>query len=355
MHTAVVAAVYADPGPCEVCGEDSWRVERPGPVAGAASWLRTGGAWRPSRQVCGSCGAPGSSTGWLVRWDDEARSHLTLPARVLRGLLRTIAAQRTAVPAPWLYPASAAGGASVGAAAAVVSRSGRPARASAVGAAAGVLTCWCVFAATVLRRPSTWFQLRAAALQEVAPRRATQLRAARQDAVARSVAFPAYGLAQWDGPRALAGHSTEGDPPRVTSVELGHGEVSAWTGPWVLVGTAEHRRAEQHTDAVLADALWSDALQARSADPAGLSEAEFLVHVRATWRAREARPEPRWHDCELPLDGHRVPARWASDGEHWVAHLLHGESSVSVRACGVPLEDVSLAAVPDLDAYASWS
>lgn len=328
-------------------------MERRGPVAGTVSWLRTGGAWRPSRLVCCSCGASGPSAGWLIRWDDDMGSRLTLPARVLRGLFRTIAAQRTAVPAPWLYPASAAGGAAVGLGAAVVGRSGRSGRASAVGAAAGVLTCWSVFAGTALRRRSTWFELRAAALQQVAPRRAAVLRAVRHDAVARSAAFPAYGLANWDGPRRLAGHSTEGDPPRVTSVELGHGDPSGRAGSWVLVDTAQRRQARQHTDALLADDLWDAAHHAGGADPPALNESELVAHVQATWRARAARSAPDWQDGEVLVDGQPVPVRWAREGEHWVARLVHGELSLAVRAYGVPLDDVSLMAVHDLDAYAS--
>jgi len=290
-----------------------------------------------------------------VRWGDDDRSRLTLPARVLRDLLRTIAGERSAVPAPWLYLASSAGGATVGAGAAVVSRSGRPLLASAVGASLGGFTCWSVFAATALRQPSTWFELRAAALQQVAPRRAADLRVTRHDAVARSGSFFAYGLAHWDGPRVLAGHSSKGSPPRVTSVALGHGELSARAGPWVLVDTAERGAADQHRDEALADALWDDASSGHDVDPSGLDDAALLAHLRAVRQARAARPEPQWHDGALLVDGQRASVSWAGDGDHWVAHVLLGDLSVALRAYGVPLEDVRLVALHDLDAYASWS
>ena len=342
-----------DPGPCERCGAESWRTERPGPLVGAAGWLRSGGPWRPARTVCGTCGAPGPSAGWLVRWDDGGRSRLTLPVRVLRDLLRALAHERTAVPAPWLYLASAAGGAAVGAGAAAVARSGRPVLASAVGAASGGLTCWAAFAATALQQPSTWFELRAAALQQLAPGRAADLRAARSDGVARSGSFDAYGLADWDGPRLLAGHSTAGAPPRTTSVALGHGELFGRAGPWLLVDTAERRHAEQHTEPLLADALWDDASEARDVDVAGLDRAALLAHLQAVRQARAARPEPLWHDGTVLVDGRRVPVRWAGDGPHWVAHVLLGDLSLALRGCDLPLDDVALVAVPDLGAWTS--
>lgn len=354
--TAVVAALTShDSGPCERCGAESWRVERPGPVAGTTRWLRSGGPWRPSRLVCRGCGAPGPSAGWLVRWGDDDRSRLTLPTRVLRDLLRTIAAERTAQPAPWLYLASSAGGAAVGAGTAVMSRSGRPLLTSAAGASLGGFTCWSVFAVTALRQPSTYFELRAAALQQVAPRRAAGLRAARHDAVARSGSFFAYGLVHWDGPRVLAGHSSEGSPPRLTSVALGHGGLSPRAGPWVIVDTAERDRADQHGDEALADALWDDASTAHDVDPSELDEAALLAHLRAVRTARAARPEGQWHDGALLVNGQHVSVRWAGDGEHWVAHVLLGDLSVALRAYGVPLGDISLVKFHDLDAYASWS
>lgn len=280
---------------------------------------------------------------------------MTLPARVLRDLLRAIAGERSAVPAPWLYLASSAGGVTVGAGAVVLSRSGRPLLASAVGGSLGGFTCWSVFAATALRQPSTWFELRAAALQQVAPRRAADLRAARHDAVARSGSFPAYGLAHWDGPRVLAGHRSEGSPPRVTSVALGHGDLSARAGPWVLIGTAERGGADQHGDEALADALWDDASRAHDVDPSGLDDAALLAHLRDVRQARAARPQPQRHQGALLVDWQRVSVSWAGDGEHWVAQVLLGDLSVALRACGVPLEDVSLVALHDLEAYACWS
>jgi hypothetical protein len=66
-----------------------------------------------------------------------------------------------------------------------------------------------------------------------------------------------------------------------------------------------------------------------------------------------ARSDPDWQDGELLIDGTPVPVRWAGVGEHWVARLVHGELSLAVRAYGVPLKDVALASVHDLDAYAS--
>lgn len=354
--TAVVATLPdLDPGPCELCGAESWRVERPGPVAGATRWLQSGGPWRPSRPVCRVCGASGPSAGWLVRWGGDDRPRVTLPARVFRSLARTIAAERSSVPAPWLYLASTAGGATVGAGAAVASRSGRPLLASAVGASLGGFTCWSVFAATVLRQPSTWFELRAAALEQVAPRRAYDLRAARDDAIARSASFPAYGLAHWDGPRMLAGHSFAGSPPRVTSLALGHGDVSGRSGPWVLVDTAERDRSDQHRDDALADALWDQAAGAHDLDPSGLDDTALLAQLQAIRQARAARPQPQWHHGALIVDGQSVSVRWAADGERWVAYALLGDLSVALRASGVPFEDVGLVAMHDLDAYAVYS
>ncbi len=219
----------------------------------------------------------------------------------------------------------------------------------------GGFTCWSVFAATALRQPSTWFELRAAVLQEVAPRRAHDLRAARDDAVARSASFPVYGLAHWDGARMLAGHSWEDSPPRVTSVALGHGDVSGRSGPWVVVDTAERDRSDQHRDDALADGLWDDAAIAHDVDLSGLDDTALVAHLRDIRKARAARPQPRWHQGALLVDGQSVSVRWAADGAHWVAHVLLGDLSVAVRASGVPLEDAGLVVMHDLDAYASFS
>jgi hypothetical protein len=90
-------------------------------------------------------------------------------------------------------------------------------------------------------------------------------------------------------------------------------------------------------------------------DLAVLDDAALLAHLRDVRRARDARPEPQWHDRALVVDGRQVPVRWAGEGRHWVAHLRLPDLDVALRAHDVPLEDVALVAVQDLDAYASWS
>ena len=242
-------------GPCERCGAEDWRVERPGLWSATVHWLGSGGPWRPEQTACGSCGERFfRGAGWVVMFGAPGPRRWTLPLRVVRAVLQTVSRERRAEPVPWLYLASAAAGGAVGAGGAVLARladrrggrlgsagihrplpagrgrprpagngrlrpaasgrlrpaaSGRlrPARdgghpayadrrvaartaprshrrmsagdrcrrrgrvglGSAVGTGTGVLVCWSVFAATALRRRSTWSELRNAAEDQVTP------------------------------------------------------------------------------------------------------------------------------------------------------------------------------------------
>ena len=220
---------------CEQCGADDWLAQRPDLGPAVVTWLQGGGPWRPVTLICRSCGArqSRSSTSVLRR---VPRSPLGLPGRLVTQVVRVLHRERRAEPAPWLYVASLAGGAAVGAGAARVTRSGQPWSGAAVGAGSGALVCWAVFARTALG-PGLTDELADAVLREVAPDRARERHRARTERLLRSAAFPLYGLPPgWSGPRSRGGYSAAGRPPVVTAVTLGHGEPGS--GPELLVTTA---------------------------------------------------------------------------------------------------------------------
>ena len=87
---------------CMRCGSDDVEVRRPGWAEGLRDWLRFGGRWRPSSQVCRRCGhvRVAGSAWYLARrrgwWS------------VAVGLVRLLRQRRTMVPAPAIWSAAKA-------------------------------------------------------------------------------------------------------------------------------------------------------------------------------------------------------------------------------------------------------
>lgn len=272
-----------------------------------------------------------------------------MPLRVIRALWRTVAAERSSEPVPWLYVASAA----VGAAAAAVTRSRRRALGVATGAAGGVAVCWAVFASTAMRRPQLAHRLSMAVLWEVDPMRASRQVRDHHDAQARSVTFPIYGLSsRWTGSRWLDGAGSSeslGAAPVVTSLSLSHGAVRDLEEPWVRVTTTPERHWEGEDQ--LAAELWHSTWVGPDATA---SDQELRRSLAARALARRKRPpaqwQDQWQDRVLSIEGRPVPARRLAHGEpgpdqQWVAHAAVEGGRVVVRAKGVPLQDVELVRV----------
>jgi hypothetical protein len=320
--------------PCDNCGARDIAPTRPGRSQGLRDWLRSGGRWRPTGQVCRQCGAVRSagSAGALVpyRW-----GWWSLPVELVAALRR----RRTMIPVPATYLAAMVVGAALGVAAQLVL--GWPWWLVAGGVVAAV---WLfVLATAVWGAAGSGRPLLGELLGVVSPRRAIERDHRQVVARFRGAPFPLYGLpASWPGPRHLGGWEggwARGQRPVTTALSLGHGEPLAEEGPQLRVEVRVGHVGAEPRD--LAEELW---LQAA---PQVHDLAEHFGQLAAARR----RPDPGWSRVTIPVEGRRVGFEWLAEGRHWVARADLDDRTLTLHARDLPVESVELVGVSDLEPY----
>jgi hypothetical protein len=329
--------------PCEHCGARDFEPIRPGWSEGLRDWLRSGGRWRPTGQVCRQCGAVRSagSVGALV---PDRRGWWSLPVELVGALRR----RRTMVPAPATYLAAMVVGAALGVAAQLVL--GWPWWLVAGGVVAAV---WLFFLSTAFwGTGGSGRPLPGELLGVVSPRRAIERDHRQMVERFRAAPFPLYGLpASWPGPRHLGGWEggwARGQRPVTTALSLGHGEPLAEEGSQLRVEVrVEHGQDEPVMTAIvqrrrdLAEELWVQAA------PQVHDLAEHFGQLAAARR----RPDPGWSRVTIPVDGRPVGFEWLAERRHWVARAALDDRTLTLHARDLPVESVELVAVSDLEPY----
>jgi hypothetical protein len=325
---------------CMRCGSDDVEVRRPGRAEGLRDWLRFGGRWRPSSQVCRRCGhvRVAGSAWYLARrrgwWS------------VAVGLVRLLRQRRTMVPAPATYLVAVAAGTVLGAAAQLAL--GWPWWLVAAAAPAAV---WLFFSASAFRGGRrTGRPLATEVLLLVDPARGVQRERRAMEAQFRAAPLPLYGLpGSWAGLRHLGGYGhrhAKGSGPVVTSMSLAHGDPLAEHGPELRVEVradpgepARTPGATAELRQFLADDLrWSAAVAARQGAGQG------------PWSAPDT-PGSAWSEVTIPVDGRPVAFAWLAEGRHWVAHAELEDRTLVLSARDLPLDQVALVRVTDVEPY----
>jgi hypothetical protein len=328
MRRAGAAEPAGGPG-CDNCGAPDLEAVRPG----LADWLRHGGPWRPSTQVCRRCGSvrAAGSVAYLAR----PPGWWSVPLR-LAGVLRR---RRSRVPVPATYLLAAAAGTVLGAVAQVAL--GWPWWLVAAGV---VVAVWLGFLSSAFWGGGGHRSLATEALLVVDPARG--LRRVREEMAARFRAspMPLYGLpASWAGPRHLGGYGERRDAgggrPVVTSVSLAHGDPLTGDGPELRVEVRAWPEDPAELRAQLADELrWTLALAAHPGSGPPPS---------AGGQGREA----AWSEVAIPVDGRPVAFSRLAEGRHWAAHGEVEGWTLVLAARDLPVDQVTLVRVTDVEPY----
>lgn len=329
--------------PCPRCCAEATQRIRKRLSSSVPRWLRSGGPLFSWVRECGACGYrwPGvvffgrpDAPRWLVPW------------LAARSAVRAFHDQRTWLPVPWLYVASAGIGAAAGAA--LGSRRGTPGRSAAVGATSGWVTCWSVFAVSAVRQHGTGSAIADAVLVHVGdPRSNAERHARRQEEQAAGAGFAPYGLdASWQGRRYLAGTATSWargpQPPRVTELVLGHATGTAAPGA----------------------PGWDEGITVSTLAPRGTDGGDdHRWHLTAEELLDDLGGELGRHGGESPrggrgthvvhLDGTAMEVPWLHGEDRWVVLVRTADVHVEVRGAGSVPEDLRLERVLDLGAYPS--
>jgi hypothetical protein len=320
-----------------VCGLDGDVAFAPSGWARLRGWLVNGQA-PPSRLVCANGHEwPAGSTAWLAavgghgwwRW----------PSKALRVLIR----HRTAEPVPLFWVVAAVAGVVLGVTAELT-----------LGwfwwlvTAGWLILVWLMFLATAFRYPGRddlWVDLVATA----SPQRARRLEMKRLLRLVEAAPGPAYGLAEWEGPRQIGGHGrspTEG----LTHLELIYG--SPLDEPYVRVNTIwkrPHRPdiSMQEVRSRLTRELWHRQLR-----PPDELDGEDRYNRMSKQRIDiDQRPIPDWTTTSISIEGTTYPAEVHRDGEDLVAVVETALAFLEIESHQVPIAHLALAPVPDLDIY----
>lgn len=230
-----------------------------------------------------------------------------LPIRLLRALQRN----RTAEPSPLFMLGVAVLGVALGVA--LDAALGWPWWLVALLTLAIV---WLGFLATALAK-SERSSLAADLLSEISRRRAREHDERRLRRLLAAAPVPPYGVAGWDGPRSVGSRSWGSDG--IHSVGLVHGSLP--DGPYVeVVTTYRHSRRP-------------------------------LPRRRELGRSAPG-ASPRWSPITLSVGGVARPFRYLPDGAGWVARAQLDDVVIEMKATGVPVAEVALESVANLEAYA---
>jgi hypothetical protein len=211
-----------------------------------------------------------------------------------------------------------------------------------------VFAVWVVFLATAFSGPARGRGLITEMLMEVSPQRGMARQERQLEATYRSPPFPLYGLdPSWPGFRYLGGYGTS-SRKGVQSLELGHGEARTENGPQVRVEVSvdEPPFAGDHIVEMLRRELFHEAIR----PPRELEGREMQRWMFDNEKAFESwRPETR--KVPIRIDG--VPAEFAAvfEGRHWIAQGGAGRLIVKIRARELPIEEVVLVTVRDVEPY----
>lgn len=337
---------------CPSCGAVAWEERRLPFHRALKTWLwRTSldpPSWPRSEAVCSQCGyrreLGGMPSSFAVLTPTKPVGWWGLPRLLLRALIRR---RRSHLPR-FFYVGGAGVGAAVGAA--VDLAFGWPWWTLALGAPAA-LWLWVTIPAM---RPSRGTRtLWNEALMGIHPRSAWDAERHRFFRILRSSPFPLYGLSSgWTGPRFAGGHG-EGSEG-VTSISLGHGDPFDPSGPEALV-EVERQPVPLPRDERLrneAETLWH---VVDPGPPPGLDADQFRSWVEERERELRERPLPEPRTIALSIDGSSTDALIIAEGSSWVAVAELDDVTVTVRARNLPVEDVELVRVIDVEPYIEGS
>ena len=187
----------------------------------------------------------------------------------------------------------------------------------------------------------------------LSPRRQVRRRARRALQRFNAAPFPLYGLPpSWTGARFLGGWAAQRDyragVERTTSMQLGHGDRLADRGPLLLVevdANAWPRLNPPNLAERLAHAgagAGPGPATPTGPGPAGAAASPAAVGAEAGSAVERV---------EIPVDGAPVSFELLGDGRHWVAQGERGDLVVTLEARDLPLAQVQLVRVTDLEPY----
>jgi hypothetical protein len=238
----------------------------------------------------------------------------------------------------------------------------------------------------------------------LAPRRYARRRTRRALERFRAAPFPVYGLPpSWSGPRFLGGWAIRRDrgsgAERTTSVRLGHGDRDADYGPlllvevdagvWPRLGRPDLAERLNHAAAGTSgaaagvgrgagpgraasvsgrasrgprrsgagpDARPGGWAAGRASGPADGSTGERANGPTGDWAAGPAEAVPAGTEAgaervEIPVDGEPVAFEVLGDGRRWVAQGEQGDLVVTLEARDLPLAEVRLVRITDVEPY----
>jgi hypothetical protein len=330
--------------PCEQCGATDWT--EPSFAQKVGHWLRLGGplsAAGPRR--CRRCGNEILGLGYgprmlSARLGGGRVGRNAGPVRVLLApvnLVRALRQGRTMYPSPWIYIAAGL----IGLIAGIILQLTLDVPWWLV-AASAVVFVWLLFLSSAVLNMRN---VAGSFLHLTAPRMAIRISERKADDALRSTDLPLYGLADWRGPRFVGGHGTDGR--RVSSWTLAHGDPFDEGSPDVRV---EVKRSE-HPPALMARQIFEEFHHGSRRPPEGLSPDEFHTWVLQMHREIRTASDPTWATVSLKIDGAAVPFSHLAHGEHWVAWAAVGEPLIVVHAARMPVDDVALARVTDVEPY----
>jgi hypothetical protein len=319
---------------CMACGSPDLEVICPGRAEGLRDWLRSGGRWRPPRQVCRRCGHV--TVAGSVRYLARRAGWWRVPA----GLVQVLRRRRSRVPSPAIYLLAAAVGTALGAGAQLLI--GWPWWLVAVGVLAAV---WLGFAATALGGGGPDRSLVSDLLMVTDPAAAMRRQHRVMAEQFRASPLPLYGLpAAWPGLRHLGGwgsRQARGEPAVVTNLSLAHGDPLAAHGPQLLVEVRAEPGPGQAPEG-------GPALRQRLAEELGWTVAA----------AGDRPPEPperdagvAWTEATIAVDGRAARFDLLAEGRHWVAAGAVEGFLLVLQGRDLDAGEVELVRVTDVEPY----
>lgn len=264
-------------------------------------------------------------------------------------MIRVLLRARLAIPAPWIYLASAATGTLLGLA--LDETIGWPWWAVTLGSVAAV---WTLFLLTGFRGAKRRSELWSSLLDAIDPKGASDRWNRRQEEAFRTAPFPLYGPpATWRGLRCLGGGDwgRTGKHAEPTELKLIHGDPEDAAGAVlrVLVSAELGDRETAREDVLrrLAEDLW----QEQHRPPQGLPPERLHEWARARDREVRSRETPPAALVHVLVDGRAIPFDHISEGTAWAAVGRADDVTITLRAWRIAIEAVELVRLTDVDAY----
>lgn len=183
----------------------------------------------------------------------------------------------------------------------------------------------------------------------VSPRRAEAMDRRQLSGSIAALEWPIFGLTSaWTGIRLLGGHSRSSQRG-LGSITLLHGEPSGRRS--VEVRTVGLASQQSWTSSQAREELTHEMWTRQEEAPEGLVQPDRFRWLMERRHEISQRPIPPWDHVTVLVDGAPRVFDLVQAGQDWVALAELKGVAVEIRSRAVPLEDVALTRVTDLDPY----